>query len=99
MASKLFLTLPDKPFRCESCGRKFTYEPHLTADGHWLCAVCGKEVVERSRSRHSEKLTCIDHPLLRLLVRHTLRANFHSTVPLTAMRFVAARAVLKAGPL
>jgi ribosomal protein L37AE/L43A len=55
MASKLFLTLTDKPFRCESCGRKFTYEPHLTADGYWLCDVCGKEVEKLNRSsRHSE---------------------------------------------
>jgi len=69
MASKLFLTLPDKPFRCESCGRKFTYEPHLTEDGHWLCAVCGKEVVERSRSRHSKKLTFLKMPIAHYVLK------------------------------
>jgi len=48
MASKLFLTLTDKPFRCESCGRRFTYDPHLTDDGYWLCNLCGKEVLEQA---------------------------------------------------
>jgi hypothetical protein len=54
MTAKLFFTLTDKPFRCESCGRKFTYPPHLTEDGHWLCNVCGKEVVEQERLTFSD---------------------------------------------
>jgi hypothetical protein len=61
MASKLFITLPDKPFRCESCSRKFTYEPHLTADGYWLCDVCGKEVVEQADIRFSAQSLQLHH--------------------------------------